>query len=59
MSALMDHIRRALGLPPPEPPQMTVEQSRVNDRLRRIELRQKAIDVGVDVYRVERREHPR
>lgn len=53
MARLMDAVRHALGLRLPEPPAMTDEQSRVAERLRRIALRQRAIDIQVDVLRAD------
>jgi hypothetical protein len=50
---LMDRIRHALGFAASEP-SMNSEQEAVAERLRRIERRQKAIDIQVDVLRADR-----
>jgi hypothetical protein len=50
---LMETIRHALGMTPSAPPSMNDEQSAVAERLRRIALRQKAVDIQVDVIRAD------
>lgn len=59
MPSLMQHIRRALGLPEHEPLPMSDEQRRANVRLERIAQRQKAIDIQREVLRADRRDEQR
>lgn len=56
MASLMARIRQALGMRPATPPQMTDEQERVAARLDRIAMRQRSIDIQVDVLRADTRD---
>lgn len=52
----MDHLRRALGMAAAPPPSMSLEQTVVAEKQRRIEERQRAIDIQVDVLAMDRRD---
>lgn len=58
-SRVIGMIRDALGLGPSEPPRMNDEQVIVAERLRRIEQRQRAIDIQIEVLQADRRDDKR
>lgn len=53
---LMERVRHFLGMHESAPPPMSAEQRHVADKLDRIERRQEAIDIQVEVLERDRRE---
>lgn len=56
MSSVMETLLRAIGVHHAPPPSMSDEQARVAARLRRIALRQRMIDIQVNVLDADTRD---